>query len=169
MKLKKWASIAEIVGAVAIVVSLIYVGVQVNDSTLAVRSATANETTNAISAWYAAVGTNNQASDTFLRRISNPESLTSAEMAQFMYMTHGLFFQYQGAYYLAEEGTLDTELQQSFVNTLLGVREQPGFALYWRQRGNLFQPSFRAFVNDVLSSGETNTSFETLYRDADSN
>ena len=40
MKLKKWALIAEIVGAVAIVVSLIFVGLQVRDSTTATYAGT---------------------------------------------------------------------------------------------------------------------------------
>ena len=38
-KLSELASIAEIIGAFAVVVSLIYVGVQVNDSASAVRAA----------------------------------------------------------------------------------------------------------------------------------
>ena len=38
-KLSELASIAEIIGAFAVVISLIYVGVQVNDSAGAVRSA----------------------------------------------------------------------------------------------------------------------------------
>jgi hypothetical protein len=164
LKLSDWASIAEIVGAIAIVVTLIYVGIQVNDSTLAVRSASATETSTAISSWYSTLGANVQASDVFLRGITNPESLTPAETAQYMYLSHGLFFQYQGAYYLAEEGTLDTELQQSLVNTVLGVREQPGFLMYWEQRGSLFQPSFKAFVDDLIVNGDTNVDFERLYR-----
>jgi len=168
LKLSDWASIAEVVGALAIVVSLIYVGIQVNDSTRAVRSATANATSTAISSWYSDIGTNLQASEVFLRGIADPESLTRAEIAQFIFLTHGLFFQYQGAYYLAEEGTLDTELQQSLVNTLLGVREQPGFLMYWEQRGNLFQPSFKAFVDDLIAHGDTNSELERLYRQVDS-
>lgn len=168
LKLSDWASIAEVVGAIAIVISLIYVGIQVNDSTLAVRSSTATETSTAISSWYSDLGTNLQASEVFLRGITNPESLTPAETAQYIYMTHGLFFQYQSAYYLAEEGTLDTELQQSLVNTLLGVRELPGFLMYWEQRGNLFQPSFKDFVDDLIVNGDTNVELERLYRRADS-
>jgi hypothetical protein len=31
LKLEKWALIAEIVGAAAVVISLVYVGIQVND------------------------------------------------------------------------------------------------------------------------------------------
>lgn len=168
LKLSDWASIAEVVGAIAIVISLIYVGIQLNNSTRAVRSATANATSTAISSWYSDIGTNLQASEVFLKGIANPESLTPIETAQFIFLAHGLFFQYQGAYYLAEEGTLDSELQQSLVSTLLGVREQPGFLMYWEQRGNLFQPSFKAFVDDLIAHGETNVQLERLYKQAGS-
>ena len=167
MKLSDLASIAEIVGAVAIVVSLIYVGIQVNDSTRAVRSATANQTSTAISSWYSDLGTNFQASEVFVRGIASPKSLSPAEAAQFIYLMHGLFFQYQGAFYLTEEGTLDSDIQQSLVNTLLGVREQPGFLMYWEQRGSMFEPDFRGFVDDVIANGDTNTNLETIYRQID--
>ena len=163
-KLSEISSVAEIIGAIAIVVSLIYVGIQVSDSTLAVRSATANETAAAISAWYSDVGTSPQASEVFLTGISRPEDLTVAETAQFIYLLHGLMLQYQAAFYVAEEGTLDRELQQSIVNTLQGTREQPGFLLYWQQRGDLFEPRFKAFVDDLIANGTTNTNLEQLYR-----
>ena len=167
IKLADLASIAEIVGAAAIVISLIYVGVQVNDSTRAVRSATANETSTAISSWYSDLGTDFQSTEVFVRGIANPGSLTAVEAAQFIYLMHGLFFQYQGAYYLSEQGTLDMEIQQSLVNTLLGVREQPGFHMYWEQRGSMFESDFREFVDNMLANGNTNTSFETIYRQID--
>jgi len=39
LRLAEWASIAEVVGAVAVVVSLIYVGIQVSENTGAVLAA----------------------------------------------------------------------------------------------------------------------------------
>ena len=167
LRLSELASIAEVIGAIAIVVSLIYVGVQVEDSTRAVRSATASETATAISSWYSDLGTNFQASDVFLRGGPKPELLTPAETAQYIFLTHGLMYQYQTAYYLAEEGTLDVELQQSLMETFQGIRELPGFLMYWEQRGHVFQPGFRAFVENVVANGETNTAFERLYRRSD--
>lgn len=164
LKLSEWASVAEVVGAVAIVISLIYVGIQVSDSTRAVRSATANETSAAISSWYANVGSDQQATQVFLHGITAPESLTSEEMAQYIYLLHGLMLEYQTAYYLAQEQTLDEQLQESLTNTLAGVREQPGFKLYWGQRRDLFQPDFRAYVDDLLAAGTTNLNLERLYR-----
>ena len=168
MDLAFFANLAEIVGTVAIVISLIYVGIQVNDSTRAVRSSTANETTSAISAWYSDIGNNQQSAELFAKGLVDPESLSSGELAQYMYLAHGIILQFQAAYYLSEEGTLDLELRKSITNNLAGVRELPGFLLYWSQRGSLFKPSFREFVDDVLVNSATNTDFENLYRSGDS-
>ncbi len=52
------------------------------------------------------------------------------ETAQYAYLLHGLMLQYQTAYYLAQERTLDTELQESITNTLSGVRELVGLHMY---------------------------------------
>ncbi|HEY5622265.1 MAG TPA: hypothetical protein VIV14_00795 [Gammaproteobacteria bacterium] len=164
LKLSEMASLAEIIGAVAIVVSLVYVGVQVNDSTRAVRSASANETAAAMSAWYAQLGTNEQASGIFINGMTNPESLSREEMFQFVVQLHGLMLGYQAAYYLSQEGTLDVELQESLTNTILGVRDLPGFAVYWGQRKDLFKASFRQYMENLFITGTTNTDMQRLYQ-----
>ena len=56
LKLSELASIAEIIGAFAVVLSLIYVGVQVNDNAGAVRSAAANDANVATQSWYMQIG-----------------------------------------------------------------------------------------------------------------
>lgn len=164
LRLSEIASVAEIVGAVAIVLSLLYVGIQVNDSTLAVRSATANETSSAMSSWYVSVGSSEQATQVFFDGMTDPDSLTRQEFTQFIYMSHGLFLEYQAAFYLSREGTLDLSLQESLVNTIAGVREMPGFLTYWGQRRGLFEPGFRAFVDEMIESGTTNVNLEQLYQ-----
>ncbi len=164
LNLQDIESIAEVIGAIAIVVSLIYVGIQVNDSALATRSATANDTSAAMSQWYIAVGSNPDATRVLLDGMTNPESLSREETAQFIYMFHALFLEYQTAYYVAEQGTLDIELRDFLVNTLAGVREQPGFLKYWSQRREIFKPSFRDFVDDLIAQGKTNKSLEQMYQ-----
>ncbi len=164
LNLQDFESIAEIIGAIAIVVSLIYVGVQVNDSAAAARSATANDTSAAMSQWYMTVGSNAEATRILLDGMTNPETLTREETAQFVYMFHGLFLEYQAAFYVAEQGTLDVELRDFLVNTLAGVREQPGFLKYWSQRREIFKPSFRDFVDNLIAQGKTNKNLEQLYQ-----
>ncbi len=77
---------------------------------------------------------------------------------------HGLFLEYQAAYYLAQEGTLDVDLQEAMSNTILGVRDQPGFALYWGQRRGLFKADFREYVDRLVADGTTNTDMERIYQ-----
>jgi hypothetical protein len=163
LNLQDFESIAEIAGAVAIVVSLIYVGIQVRDSTLAVRSATATDASTAMSEHYLGIGTNAQATQVFLDGITDPDSLSREETAQFIYMIHGLFLKYQAAYYASEQGTLDIEMRESLVIPILGISKQPGFLKFWSQRRDMFKASFRTFVDDLLASGKTNENFEQLY------
>ena len=89
------------------------------------------------------------------------------ETAQFIYLIHGLFLEYQAAYYSSVQGTLDVEMQESLTNTILGVRELPGVELYWSQREVVFKPSFREFASKLLKTGKTN-SVSKLYELAES-
>ena len=62
LRLSKLASIAEIISAFAVVISLIYVGVQVKDSASAARSAAANDANVALQRWYLQIGSDQQTS-----------------------------------------------------------------------------------------------------------
>lgn len=73
MSLQDWTSIAEIVGGIAVIVSLIYVGLQVNDSTSAIRSAAASDATTAMQSWYLEMGKNRLASDIGYNAMTSPE------------------------------------------------------------------------------------------------
>jgi hypothetical protein len=117
-----------------------------------------------MSQWYIAVGSSAEATRILLDGMTNPETLSREETAQFVYMFHGLFLKYQTAYYVAEQGTLDVEMRDFLVNTLAGVREQPGFLKYWSQRRDIFKPSFRAFVDELIEKGTTNKNLEQVYR-----
>ena len=64
-KLSDIASVAEIVGAIAVILSLIYVGIQVNENASAVRSASANDANTAMQNWYLEVGSSQQTSELF--------------------------------------------------------------------------------------------------------
>ena len=79
MKLEKMTQIAEIVGAAAIVISLIFVGVQLQRNTSATRSANASDASAATSAWYIAMGTSPQASSLFYNFMNDPDSVTAEE------------------------------------------------------------------------------------------
>ncbi|MFT5451850.1 MAG: hypothetical protein ACI9N9_001336, partial [Enterobacterales bacterium] len=83
-KLSELASIAEIIGAFAVVISLIYVGIQVNDSASAVRSAAANDANVAIQSWYLEIGSSQQTSELFYKALTSKEALSNEKKFQFL-------------------------------------------------------------------------------------
>lgn len=161
-RLADMAHLAEIIGALAVVISLAYVGIQVNDSVGASRSASVNDANVALQSWYQDVGTDQQASALFYRGLMSAEALPAAEEFQFLMIFHGVFLAFQNSYWLTEEGTLDPELLESLTAAILGVKDTPGMRRYWRQRKSYLNASFGEYVEQLLKR-ETNTSMD-IYR-----
>lgn len=153
MKLKNWASLAEIVGALAVVISLVYVGIQVNDGAGAARSAAANDVNVSLQEWYMQVGSDQQTSTLLYRGLVSEQALPDEEEFQFLMMTHGFFLGVQNSYLLAQEGTIDEELRNSLKNAIGGIHNLPGMGRYWRQRKSYLHSGFVDWVERINSGG----------------
>ena len=153
LKLKQWARGAEIIGALAVVISLIYIGIQVNDSAGAVRSASANDVNVAIQAWYMQVGTDQQTSSLVYRGLISEQALPDDEEFQFLMIVHAAFLSFQNSYLLAQEGTIDKELLDSLTITIGGINRLPGMRRYWRQRSSYLHEGFSEWVNKLSARG----------------
>ncbi len=165
MKLKQWASFAEIIGALAVVISLVYVGVQVNDSAGAVRSASANDANVALQAFYLQVGADRETSSTIYRGLMSEQALTNEEEYQFLMLLHAAFLGFQNIYLLAEEGTIDEKLLNTMKATIVNMHRLPGLKRYWRQRRSYLHPGFVEWVDRVSVQG-TETTMD-LYKTPD--
>ncbi len=165
LKLKQWSRIAEITGALAVVVSLIYVGIQVNDSAIAVRSASANDANVALEEWYLQVGSNPQTSELLFRGLTSPEALPSAEEFQYLMLIHAFFLGLQNSYLLAEEGAIDDELRRALNVSAAGISRLPGMARFWRQRKQYLHSGFAEWVETQAASSVEMTM--DLYKEPD--
>jgi len=159
VRLSELAHIAEIIGAGAVVISLVYVGLQVNHSVDASRSVAVNDATVALQDWYHTVGSSQQASELFYRGLMSSEALAAEEEFQFLMMMHGIFLSFQNSYWLTEEGTLDRDLLSGLTAAILGVKDAPGTQRYWRQRKSYLNPTFGEYVDDLMAR-ETNPSMD---------
>ena len=151
--LKKVALLAEILGGIAILITLIFVGIQFRENTKATKSATANAANAITLAWYSETGNNAQSSQLLWDYIKNPKSITSnGEIYQVTILLHGLFLAFQNSYYLAAEGTLDQNVHKSLTAAISAVKNQPGFLEYWENRKSLFFEEFREYITHIFTS-----------------
>ena len=152
-------AIGEIVGAVAVVVTLIYLTVQIRAGTRASRAAAVTDATAAVQAWYQELGTNPESANLFLEGMSDPQSLSHARQFQFLMLLHCIFLGFQRTYLLSHTGTLDVGLRDSIGTAVQAVNQLPGIHFYWRHRRLFFQPEFVTWVEDLLQRGPLTDNF----------
>ena len=143
-------AVGEIVGATAVIATLIYLAIQIKGSARAARSAAVTDSTTAMQAFYLELGSNTQASGLFLDGMTNPDSLSSKAEFQFIMLVHAGFLGFQTSFFLAQEGTLDVGLRDSIGTAVHAVSHLPGMHLYWRQRKSYFQPEFISWIEGLL-------------------
>ena len=144
-------AVGEILGAIAVIATLIYVATQVKDSARAARSAAVTDATSAMQAFYQELGSNPQACELFLEGLMNPESLSKQAQYQYLMMLHSWFLGCQRSFFLAQEGTLASGLRDSIATAIVAVNHLPGTHLYWRQRKTFFQPEFVDWIEALLA------------------
>jgi hypothetical protein len=150
--LQEWAHLAEIIGGIAIILSLIFVGLQVSENSKQVRSETAHNVTAGLQSWYNQMGGSAQVSAVFRKGKSDPESLSKDEAVQYLMSVHSVMLIYQTMYFLGAEGTLDEEMNTAMSSALKAALPTPGFTWYWEQRSEYFTKEFQAFVKEIVAT-----------------
>jgi hypothetical protein len=141
----------ELIGAFAVVITLIYVGIQVRHSAGAVRSAAANDASVALQTVYLALGSNRQASEVWFTALTSPEPLSTHDDFQFMMMMHAVLLGMQNSYFLSREGTLDADYREAITTAIVAIKDLPGMDRYWRQRRGFFITGFAEYVDSLLA------------------
>ena len=139
-------AIGEMIGAGAVIASLVYLAKQIKDSARAARSAAVTDATNAIQALYHELGSNSKYSEHFLKGLTDYDSMPEREQFQWLMMMHSWFIAFQRSFFLSQEGTLDVELRDSIGTAIIAVNHLPGLRRYWEQRKSYFQPEFIQWV-----------------------
>ena len=145
-------TVAEIVGALAVVVTLAYLAVQIRDGARASRSTAVTDATTAMQAWYQELGSNPHSATLFLDGMADPDSLSQKDQFQFVMLVHAAFLGFQRSYFLSQTGTLDVGLRDSIGTAIRAVNHLPGIAFYWRMRRAFFQPEFVSWIEALLNS-----------------
>lgn len=158
------SALSEIISAIAVIVTLIYLAIQIRESAKASRSTAVTDATSAVQAWYQELGSNPEAAKLFLKGMSQPDALSNEDQFQFLMLVHSVFLGFQRSYFLSQAGTLDVALRDSIGTAMRSVNHLPGMRMYWRQRKAYFQPEFVAWAEELLA-GERITEMDSYWRD----
>ena len=156
-------AVGELVGAVAVVVSLIYLSRQVRQNTRALRTANAATVKQNFQTIARAFITDRGASDIILRALKRDE-LTPAEQLSAYAWFFDVLKSGELAYSQYRSGDLDEAVWEASLQFFLAYWTTPGMREYWRDRRQAFTPDFREAMDRWLESDPGQlTRSDTLY------
>jgi len=134
MTIETLASLSQIIGAVGVVGSLIFVGLQIRDNSNAVRSATAQAVHDNYAGWYLALTSNGQALATAAKGFVNLDALAPVEKEQFVCTFMAFLSHSQNAFHQWKAGHLSDGLWAGWDALMMNLVNTPGGAAFWAER-----------------------------------
>ena len=150
MSLGDLANLGQIIGAIAVVISLFYVAYQIRQNTNAVRSATAQAVHEHFAKWYHLLAADGDLSQIAANGLRDYASLSEQEKTRFI-ATFMAFLSYsQNAFLKWRQGLLASALWMGWELLIMNLICAPGGRAFWKERSYLFGEEFRQYVESDL-------------------
>jgi hypothetical protein len=154
MSLLEWGALGELVGGVAIIISLIYVGVQVKQNTDALRLRTVHDAAEDMADLYLKPAENGELADIFMRGLQDINGLSGLERVRLYGFFHKFFRTYENVLFQHEQGVLDLQTYQGITRQFMAIVSMPGGESYWGDRKSWFSDRFQAHIDTELAALE---------------
>ena len=153
-------AIGEIVGAVAVVVTLGYLAVQIRQNTRSMRTATRQNVLGDSISFLEHLFTDPELARVWGDGIRDSESLSEPERHRFHLFAMSFFRRFESIHQHHREGLLPTSDWAGLRDSVLEGVARPGLLAWWESNSFRFNPYFREFFADSLKDRVTQGSAE---------
>jgi hypothetical protein len=143
----------EIIGAVGVVVSLIYLAFQVRSNTRAMLAQSARDAVAAMRDFNKSMVEDADLARIFRLGTEGMANLNEEERGRFGHILFNFFKTAEELHYQYIQGTLDPEIWNGWKGIISLLSTSPGFTEYWAMRSSFFTPSFRTEHDSWTDSG----------------
>ena len=140
------AAVGEIVGALAVVISLIYLASQIRQQNREARISAAHEIVEAFRDAIGAVKDPAMA-ELCVKALNGLDVLTNAEKMQVLALAQTYFRVWEEAHYQNTEGRLEVSMWKAMCRQFGGLMGLPMFAEAWELRKDSYREEFQNFVD----------------------
>ena len=145
----------QIIANIGVLAGIIFVGVQIRQTTTAVKSEASHGMQEQISAIYEML-VNDPMMDIYQRGMEDPASLTKIELAKFHAFWTVNLQAYQNMYFQVIDGAYDEQLAEGWWQVLRNLLESSGAKEHWASRSFILTAEFRDFVETDVMIREPN-------------
>lgn len=147
-------AVGELLGAVGVIASLIYLAIQIRQNTESVRAMSHHGIADQFQRTGLAVLEDPQLIELCLRGFSDASSFSDVDRLRVEMYLLSLFRTYEELYQLHRKGLIDHELWDSRERSMMRFLSRPGVRSWWAsEESHWFIASFRAYVDGQLAEG----------------
>ena len=139
------SAIGQIVGALAVVISLIHVAREIRSNARAARMAS----TETFIRYLGQLAEHPHLRELYYRGIHNFDSLEGADLVGFSSLMHGAFRNNEEMYHLHAKGHLEEDVWRGWEAVIRDINAYPGVQAWWRSRSHWFSEKFVKFVDQA--------------------
>lgn len=154
------AAIAQVVTAVAVIPSLIYLAAQIREQNKERRRAAVNVLIGQWSALVKSMIDSSEFAEIYLRGLQHFDDLAPAEKIRFGAFLVTSFKTFEGMFHYKVDGTLDASLWEVIERTMADLISYPGTQEWWQIRRRWHTQDFADVVDRIISEGHAPSAFE---------
>src|SRR5688572_24134525 len=152
MTLEQASLVAQIVSAIAVIASLIFVGVQLKQTTAAIRGSSSEAHAALYTQLVHSIIDNADFARIWSVGLTDPKALREDEWVRFVAYSSALFRQYETSRVQWQKGRLDDEHWHTVEKQAINFRQMAGLKAAWKLRGHWYSPDFRDWFESLDAS-----------------
>lgn len=164
-QLEALGNLGEIIGAIAVVVSLVYLAVQVRQNTQAQRTENFSRALDRVAAMQASFSRDSYAAGVFAKGVAEPSRLTPKERIQFTWAMYELFGAFEFMFLASSTDAIPDEVWQRWSSATAWWLTFPGVQIWWHARPIPFTDGFTSYVGSLLDKNPTDEEATRRYQD----
>jgi hypothetical protein len=142
MTLTDLANLGEAIGGIAVVITLIYLAIQIRQNTRMMRASAHHAANHLAVDINLALGTDPQASEVLLLGSKDPTELNPNQSLMFHLMMRSIFSGAEDFFIQTREGLLNPGMWESRKHSMRQYLLRPGIDAWWRENQALFSKDF---------------------------
>jgi hypothetical protein len=157
MSLADLGAIGEFISSIAVVITLIYLAIQIRENTESVKETNSIIHTDRMIGHSRAIASDPQLADIFRRGSADRSSLKDAERWQFGTYMWSLFVDFQSEYFAKKQDRLDAYHWQFQERNMVLYLMRPGIEEWWNDLYLELDEEFVAYVTQLVHDAKSET------------
>lgn len=158
MTIQELGAIGELVGGGAVIVTLLYLAVQIRQNTKAIQSSSFHGVTNSFNEINNLLAHDESLARIFRIGMEDLDNLTDDEKVRFGFIYMSPFRVFETIYFQRESGTVDPRLWEAEKRSIQFLLRGAGSRAWWRSNPLSFTSEFRQYIEEEVLPGSVHKS-----------